>query len=250
VLREIGRVGDEHPRQAPPMVEPPADIAAMIDHTLLKPDASAAAIERLCEEAMEFGFASVCVNPYWVAACDRILRGRVTICAVTAFPLGASVSAVKAAEAAAAIADGAREIDMVMNVGALKSRQLAAVATDIGAVTALCRERGALTKVILETALLTNEEKVIACVLAEAAGASFVKTSTGFSAGGATVTDVALLRQVVSGDVGVKASGGIRTLATLRALVRAGATRIGTSAGVQIVRELQGAPAESRRSGY
>jgi deoxyribose-phosphate aldolase len=216
-------------------------IAGLIDHTLLKPDAALADVEALCREALEYRFASVCVNPYWVSTCESIVRGSgVAVCAVTAFPLGASVTGVKVAEAERAIADGAREIDMVMNIGALKSGRLACVADDIDAVVAACRRRGALSKMILETALLTGEEKVMACVLAQSCGADYVKTSTGFAAGGATVDDVTLMRQVVGKVLGVKASGGIRDRQTVNALVTAGASRIGTSRGVSIVRGEQG----------
>jgi deoxyribose-phosphate aldolase len=235
------------------MLPPPAsgDVAAIIDHTLLAPDASKADIERLCAEGVDHGFAAVCVNPYWVAVCERLAASRgIAVCAVVGFPLGASVAAVKAAEAERALADGAGEIDMVLNIGALKSRQLAAVADDIAAVTAICRNRGALCKVILETGLLTDEETVAACVLAQLTGADYVKTSTGFGPRGATTADVALMRQAVGRTLGIKASGGVRDLAALRAMVAAGATRIGTSAGVRIVQEWRGVGASPAPSGY
>jgi deoxyribose-phosphate aldolase len=210
----------------------PRDIAPLIDHTLLKPDAALRAIEALCREAVEYAFASVCVNPCWVSTCAPLVRGSaVRVCTVAAFPLGASVSAVKVAEAGRAIADGAREIDMVMNIGALKSQQLSLVADDIEAVVTVCRRHDVLSKVILETTLLSEDEKIAACVIAQACRADYVKTSTGF-AGGATVADVALMRAVVGDGMGVKASGGIRDRAAVAALVAAGASRIGTSRGV------------------
>lgn len=215
---------------------PPSDIAPLIDHTLLKPDATLHAIELLCREAIEYAFASVCVNPYWVPTCEQLLRGSgVVVCTVAAFPLGASVSAVKVAEAERAIGDGAREIDMVMNVGALKSQQLSVVADDIEAVVSVCRRRRVLCKVILETTLLSGDETITACVIAQACGADYVKTSTGF-AGGATVDDVTLMRAVVGDAMGVKASGGIRDRRAVSDLVAAGASRIGTSSGVWIMR--------------
>lgn len=220
----------------------PKDVAGLIDHTLLKADASRAEIERLCEEASENGFASVCVNPTWVSTCARLLRGSsVAVCSVVGFPLGATTADTKHYETRRAIFDGAREIDMVINVGALKSGDLRMVERDIEAVTAPCREGGAVSKVIIEAALLTDDEKIAACTLAKAAGADFVKTSTGFGPGGATAADVALMRKVVGADMGVKAAGGVRDLQGLKAMVAAGATRIGASAGVRIVQEAGGA---------
>ncbi len=214
----------------------PGGIAGLIDHTLLKPDATRSQIEQLCREAAEYGFATVCVNPTWVALCAAALRGTpVGVCSVVGFPLGATTPDVKQYETRRAIVDGAREIDMVINVGALKSGDLALVEQDIAAVTTVCRQAGALSKVIIEAALLTDEEKTTACVLAKAAGADFVKTSTGFGPGGATVADVALMRRVVGAEMGVKAAGGVRDRADLDAMVAAGATRIGASAGVRIV---------------
>jgi deoxyribose-phosphate aldolase len=211
-------------------------LAGLIDHTLLKPDASQSEIETLCREAAEHHFASVCVNPTWVATCARLLRpSGVTVCSVVGFPLGATTADVKNYETRRAIFDGAREIDMVINVGALKSGNLRVVERDIEAVTGPCRESGALSKVIIEAALLTDEEKITACTLAKAAAADFVKTSTGFGPGGATAADVALMRRVVGEEMGVKAAGGVRDLDGLRAMVAAGATRIGASAGVRIV---------------
>jgi deoxyribose-phosphate aldolase len=217
------------------------DVAGMIDHTLLKPDATRPEIETLCREASEFGFASVCVNPTWITTCARLLKGSaVAVCSVVGFPLGATTADTKQYETRRAIFDGAREIDMVINVGALKSGDLHRVEQDIVAVTWACREANVLSKVIIETALLTDEEKVTACTLAKAAAADFVKTSTGFGPGGATAADVALMRKVVGDDMGIKASGGVRTLGRVKAMVAAGATRIGASAGVRIVRESRG----------
>jgi deoxyribose-phosphate aldolase len=216
-------------------------IAAMIDHTLLRPDASRIDIERLCREAAEFSFATVCVNPVWVALSARLLGGTgVGVCSVVGFPLGANTSDVKHYETRRAIFDGASEIDMVVNVGALKSGDLRTVERDIEAVVDPCRQCGVVSKVIIEAALLTDDEKAAVCTLARAAGADFVKTSTGFGPGGATVGDVALMRRVVGPEMGVKAAGGVRDLQGLQAMVDAGATRIGASAGVRIVQESQG----------
>jgi len=227
------------------------DVASMIDHTLLKPDATRTEIETLCREASDYSFASVCVNPTWVAACARLLRGSaVPVCSVVGFPLGATTADTKQYEARRAIFDGAREIDMVINVGALKSGDLHLVERDIQGVTAACREAGVVSKVIIETALLSEEEKVTACTLAKAAAADFVKTSTGFGPGGATAADVALMRRVVGEAMGVKASGGVRTLEGVKAMVAAGATRIGASAGVRIVRESRGEQPAAAAKGY
>jgi deoxyribose-phosphate aldolase len=221
----------------------PRGVAALIDHTLLKADATRADVERLCAEARELRFAAVCVNPAWAAVAVRLLAGSgVPVCSVVGFPLGASMADVKAFEARRALFDGAREIDMVLNVGALKSGDLALVQRDIEAVVAPVREAGGLTKVIIEAALLTDEEKATACCLARAAGADFVKTSTGFGPGGATVADVALIRRTVGPAMGIKAAGGVSTYELLKQLVAAGATRIGSSAGVRLVRESQGIP--------
>lgn len=221
------------------------EIAGLIDHTLLKADATAAEVEKLCQEAAQHHFATVCVNPAWVALAARVLRGSgVGVCSVVGFPLGATTPDVKAYETRRAIVDGATEIDMVINVGALKGGDLRLVEQDIEGVAAACRACGATSKVIIEAALLTDEEKITACTLAKAAGADFVKTSTGFGPGGATVADVALMRRVVGADMGVKAAGGVRDLEQVQAMVAAGATRVGASAGVRIVRESQGsAPA-------
>ena len=231
----------------------PADVAAMIDHTLLKPDATRKNIEDLCREAAQFKFATVCVNPTWVHSCARLLLGtRVGVCSVVGFPLGATTADVKGYETRRAIFDGAREIDMVINVGALKSADLRTVERDIESVTIPCRDAGALSKVIIEAALLTDEEKVTACTLAKAAGADYVKTSTGFGPGGATAADVALMRRVVGSEMGVKAAGGVRDLEGVKAMIAAGATRVGASAGVKIVKEASGqkAAAVSSSSGY
>lgn len=228
------------------------DLAGLIDHTLLKPDATAAEIDQLCSEAAEWGFATVCVNPTWVAAAAKRLRGSgVQVCSVVGFPLGATTPDVKQFEARRAIFDGAAEIDMVINVGALKSGDVRLVTDDIRGVVSACHACGATSKVIIETALLTDDEKVTACTLAKAAGADFVKTSTGFGPGGATAADVALMRRVVGDDMGVKAAGGVRDLGQMKAMVAAGATRIGASAGVRIVKESRGeTTATGKASGY
>jgi deoxyribose-phosphate aldolase len=216
----------------------PVEVAGLIDHTLLKPEATGREIETLCREAVEFGFATVCVNPAWVAlAASRVAGSPVRVCSVVGFPLGAAVSDVKGYETRRAIGDGAREIDMVINIGSLKSGDPGETRRDIEAVTGPCRACGVLSKVIIEAGLLTDDEKVTACALAKAAGADYVKTSTGFGPGGATAADVALMRRAVGMEMGVKAAGGVRDLAALKAMVAAGATRIGASAGVRIVRE-------------
>jgi deoxyribose-phosphate aldolase len=226
-------------------------VAGMIDHTLLKPDATRKDIETLCREAAEYKFASVCINPTWVALCAKLLSGAPTVvCSVVGFPLGATTPDTKHYETRRAIFDGAREIDMVINVGALKSGDLRVVERDIEAVTSPCREGGAISKVIIEAALLTDEEKITACTLAKAAGADFVKTSTGFGPGGATVADVALMRRAVGDEMGVKAAGGVRDLEGLKAMVAAGATRIGASAGVRIVQESRGQQTAKASGGY
>lgn len=214
----------------------------LIDHTLLKPTAGPDQVRQLCAEARAHDFAAVCVNPVWVALCAELLAGsRVQVCTVVGFPLGADLPEVKAFEAERCIARGAREIDMVLNLGALKAQDYDAVRHDIAAVVHASHAAGAIVKVIIETAYLTDAEKVAACVLAEDAGADFVKTSTGFGPAGATAADVTLMRRAVSPRVGVKAAGGIRTAAAFRAMVAAGANRIGASAGVQIMAELKGA---------
>src|SRR5215204_3304188 len=227
-------------------------VAGMIDHTLLKPDATRTEIEKLCREAAEFHFATVCVNPFWVATAAARLRGSgVGVCSVVGFPLGAAAADVKNFETRRAIFDGATEIDMVINVGALKSGDLRTVERDVEAVTDPCRQCHTVSKVIIEAALLTDEEKITACTLSKAAGADFVKTSTGFGPGGATAADVALMRRVVGAEMGVKAAGGVRDLEGLKAMVAAGATRVGASAGVKIVQESKGQkPAAGTGSGY
>ncbi len=214
----------------------PIELARYIDHTLLKPDVGPDDIDRICDEALEYAFASVCVNPVWVRRCASKLRGSpVKVTSVVGFPLGANAPETKVLEARRALRDGAREIDMVINIGALRARDHALVERDIAGVVDACREVGAVCKVILETGLLTDEEKVVASRLARAAGADFVKTSTGFGHGGATLFDVALMREAVGPKMGVKASGGIHTTAEAKGMIEAGATRIGASAGIAIV---------------
>jgi deoxyribose-phosphate aldolase len=214
----------------------PDDLARYIDHTLLKPDASAEDIDRLCAEAAEHRFASVCINPFWVTRAAANLKGTgIPVASVIGFPFGATLAEIKAHEARRVIRAGAREIDMVINIGALKSGMHDVVRDDIAQVSDACHESGALNKVILETALLTDREKVIASRLAKEAKADFVKTSTGYASGGATVFDVALMREAVGPRMGVKASGGIRTRDDVEEMIAAGATRIGASAGVKIV---------------
>ena len=212
------------------------NLAKMIDHTLLKPDATPDQIAQLCFEARKYGFASVCINPAWVALCAQLLQGSaVKVCSVIGFPLGASAPEVKTFEAQNALEHGASEIDMVINIGALKARDLELAAKDIRGVVTVAHAGGAIVKVIIEAVLLTDEEKTIACLLAKEAGADFVKTSTGFASGGATVHDVALMRKVVGPEMGVKAAGGVRTYEDAENMIKAGATRIGASAGVKII---------------
>jgi len=212
------------------------NLAKMIDHTLLKPDATQDQIAQLCFEARKYGFASVCINPTWVKMCAQLLQGsQVKVCTVIGFPLGATAPEVKAFEAQNAIENGATEIDMVINIGALKARDLELVARDIRGVVTASHTRGALVKVIIEAVLLTDEEKTIACLLSKEAGADFVKTSTGFASGGATVHDVALMRRTVGPEMGIKAAGGVRTYEDAENMIKAGATRIGASAGVKII---------------
>jgi len=239
-VEHSGRNGFSACDLAPPL-------ARMIDHTALKPETTEAQIRALCQEALRYCFASVCVNPCFVPLAAELLGGsRVAVCTVVGFPLGAAATVVKAREAEVAIGDGATEIDMVMNVGMLKSGRYDYVESDIRAVVDVCHRssrkagRGAISKVILETALLTDEEKVIASVLALNAGADYVKTSTGFSSGGATAADVALMRRVVGPGMGVKASGGVRTKEDAEAMIAHGATRLGASASVAIMKELAG----------
>ena len=211
-------------------------VAQMIDHTLLKPDATQQEIAQLCYEARKYGFASVCVNPTWVSLCAELLKGSdVKVCTVIGFPLGATSSESKAFETETAIKQGATEIDMVINVGALKARDIETVAKDIRGVVKAAHSRGIIVKVIIETVLLTDEEKTIASLTSKEAGADFVKTSTGFAGGGATVHDVELMRKAVGPQMGVKASGGVRTFEDAQSMIQAGATRIGASAGVKII---------------
>ena len=211
-------------------------VAALIDHTILKPEATRADVTKVCREARQYGFASVCVNPYWVPLVRAELAGSpVKVCTVVGFPLGATSTEAKVAEAAAAVRAGAQEIDMVINVGALRSGDHEAVKLDMAQVVKVSHEAGAIVKVILETALLDDHQKAIACTLAKLAGADFVKTSTGFGPAGATAHDVALMRSVVGPEMGIKAAGGIRTLHDLQTMTAAGATRIGASASVKIV---------------
>jgi len=218
-------------------VEPGPEIASMIDHTVLKPDATRDDIERLCAEAKSNGFASVCVQPWWVVLCADLLRGTdVRVCTVIGFPHGMNKPETKCFEARRAVLDGATELDMVINIGALKSKDLGTVERDIRAVVECGKPRAAV-KVILENAYLTDEEKIEGCALAKAAGADYVKTSTGFGPGGATVADVALMRRVVGKDMGVKAAGGIRDAESARRMIEAGANRLGASASIAIVQE-------------
>lgn len=213
-------------------------IARTIDHTLLKPDATQDQIAQLCYEARKHGFAAVCVNPAYVKLCSQLLQGTpVHVCTVVGFPLGATPPEVKTYEAQQSIDDGATEVDMVINIGALKSKDYALVERDIASVARTCHAGASILKVIIEAALLSDEEKVIACQLAKAAGADYVKTSTGFGPGGATVHDVELMRRAVGPEMGVKAAGGIGSYEDAKAMVAAGATRIGASAGVKIVQQ-------------
>jgi deoxyribose-phosphate aldolase len=235
-VRQIVAGGATRVEYQGPAADVPRDLARYIDHTLLRPDATAADIDRLCDEAMEHRFASVCVNPTWVRRCAVRLRGsEVAVASVVGFPFGATPADVKAFEARRVIRDGAREIDMVINIGALRSGASDIVREDIARVSDACHESGAINKVIIEAALLSDEEKVVACRLAQLARADMVKTSTGYAKGGATVFDVALMRETVGPRMGVKAAGGIRTAEDVQDMIAAGATRIGASAGISIV---------------
>jgi deoxyribose-phosphate aldolase len=221
-----------------------ADIASYIDHTLLKPEASEADVLKVCAEAAKYRFKSVCVNPIWVKTVTTALKGSgVLTCSVVGFPLGATPTDVKSFEARGAVLDGADEVDMVINISAARAGDKGALTDDIAAVAETVHAGGAILKVIIETALLTDEQKVLACQAAVEAGADFVKTSTGFNGGGATVEDVALMRRTVGPDLGVKASGGVRSLADAQAMIAAGATRIGASSGIAIVKGEQGSAA-------
>jgi len=218
------------------------EIAALIDHTLLKPDATQDQIAQRCYEARKYGFATVCVNPTNVRLCVQLLKGSpVGVCTVVGFPLGATPPEVKVYETQQALDDGATEVDMVINIGALKSKDYALVERDIATVARTCHAGGVLLKVIIEAALLTDEEKAKACELAKAAGADYVKTSTGFGPGGATAHDVELMRRAVGPEMGIKAAGGIRSFEDAQAMIAAGATRIGASASVKIVQQAQAA---------
>jgi deoxyribose-phosphate aldolase len=220
----------------------PATIASYIDHTLLKPDASREDILAVAAEAAQYHFKSVCVNPLWVATVAGALQGTgVLTCSVIGVPFGATTPAVKSFEAAGAIADGASEIDMVIDIAAARRGDRDALVADIGGVAATVHDGGAILKVIIETSLLDEEAKVLACQAAVEAGADFVKTSTGFAGGGATVEDIALMRRTIGPELGVKASGGVRSLADAQAMIEAGATRLGASSGVAIVEGEQGA---------
>jgi deoxyribose-phosphate aldolase len=244
-LAHLLSLAKEYESQLPP-APPPLDvpqgkaIAGWIDHTLLKPEARADQIRSLCQEAMQYHFASVCINPSYVPlACGLLRDAEENVCTVIGFPLGASLPEFKAYEALASITYGASEIDMVINIGALKSEAYGLVLNDVQAVTNTAHNQGAIVKVILETCLLTRQEKIIACLIAKDAGADFVKTSTGFGTAGATLEDVKLMRQVVGPEIGVKAAGGIRTYADALAMIRAGARRLGASAGVKIIQEAE-----------
>jgi len=216
------------------------NLAKYIDHTLLKPESTKKQIDKIIEEAIQYEFASVCINPAWVAHCyERLKNTSVKVCTVIGFPLGATSTETKVFETMQAIKDGATEVDMVINIGELKSGNLEKVKNDIVAVVQATKG-DALTKVIIETSLLTDEEKITACKLAKEAGANYVKTSTGFSNGGATIEDIRLMRETVGPDMGVKASGGVRDLQTMKAMIEAGATRIGASAGVEILKGNEG----------
>ena len=241
VKEMLGKGGAAPAASAEPLT--PAQVAQLIDHTLLKPDAMASDVEKLCAEARQHGFFSVCVNPVFVPQVKRLLQGSaVKVCCVVGFPLGAQDSQIKLLEARKAIREGAQEVDMVINVGALKGRNDALVLKDIRGVVEACKDGRARSKVILETALLTDEEKVRACELSMKAGADYVKTSTGFSSGGATAEDIALMaRTVAPRKLGVKASGGVRTYADLLKMVKAGATRVGASSSVKILEEARAA---------
>jgi deoxyribose-phosphate aldolase len=220
----------------------PKAVALLIDHTILKQDALQEDIARACAEARHYGFASVCVNPYWVRFAAAALEGSgVRVCTTVGFPLGANESATKLAEGELALQQGATEVDMVQNIGALQSGHFEVIESEARRLAQLLHSRSAILKIILETCLLSDEEKATACRLAVKAGADFVKTSTGFAKAGATIEDVRLMRRAVGRSAGVKAAGGIRTLEALRTMVEAGANRIGTSSGVQIMRELEGA---------
>ena len=244
-LSQIISLAQDYEHQLPPAPAPlrfPAgkDIAGWIDHTLLKPEATAAQIRTLCQEAMQYHFATVCINPVYVPlACGMLRDAKENVCTVIGFPLGAVLPEFKVFETLTCINSGASEIDMVINVGALKSEAYGLVMNEVQAVTGTAHNQGALVKVILENSLLTRREKIIACLISQSAGADFVKTSTGFGTGGATVEDVELMRRVIGPDMGVKAAGGIRNYADAMAMIKAGANRLGASAGVKILQEAE-----------
>ncbi len=244
-LAQLVSLAQDYEHEIPPAPAPLAIpegkmIAGWIDHTLLKPEATAAQIRVLCQEALEYHFASVCINPVFVPlACGLIGDAPEAICTVVGFPLGAVLPEFKVYETLACVNAGASEIDMVINIGALKSEAFGLIMNEIQAVTGTAHNQGAITKVILETALLTRREKILACLISKAAGADFVKTSTGFGTGGATIEDVELMRRVVGSEMGVKAAGGIRTYTDALAMIKAGASRLGASAGVKIVQEAE-----------
>jgi deoxyribose-phosphate aldolase len=243
-LIDIPQLVEQYEVQAPAFELPAGHpgtrpVTAWIDHTLLKPEAAPRQVEQLCDEALQAGFAAVCVNPIFVKlAAGKLTGSPVKVCTVVGFPLGATICRAKVAETRFCLEDGAREIDMVLPIGLLKAGELEAVFDDIQSIVGIAHSRGVLVKVIMETALLTRPEKTAACLLSKLAGADFVKTSTGFSTGGATLEDVEWMRRVVGPEMGVKAAGGVRSLADARAMLSAGATRLGTSAGMKIYQEL------------
>jgi deoxyribose-phosphate aldolase len=240
-LAEMIDLAEEYMRELPSTGEPQVvpqgkDIAGWVDHTLLKPEANAAQIKNLCQEAVQYSFAAVCINPAFVPLAHGLLgTSKVAVCTVIGFPLGATLPTQKVFETLASLQAGAKEIDMVLNIGAMKGDAYGLVWNDIQSVVQVAHYGGAIVKVILENALLTRREKILGCLISKAAGADFVKTSTGFAASGATQEDVELMRRVVGPNVGVKAAGGIRTLEDAEAMIRSGANRIGASAGVKIV---------------
>jgi len=244
-LSQLVSLAQEYENQLPPApaqlnLPEGRQIAAWIDHTLLKPEATAAQVRVLCQEAMQYHFASVCINPVYIPlACGLLKDAPEAICSVVGFPLGALLPEFKVYETLGCLNAGASEIDMVINIGALKSEAFGLIMNEIQAVTQTAHNQGAITKVILETALLTRREKILACLISKAAGADFVKTSTGFGTGGATIEDVELMRRVVGSDMGVKAAGGIRSYTDAIAMIKAGANRLGASAGVKIVQEAE-----------
>jgi deoxyribose-phosphate aldolase len=259
VVMAILDEADAYENSLPPLPPVPhmpegSAVAAYIDHTLLTPEATAEQIRQLCQEAHEYGFASVCINPVFVPLARGLLKGSpVKVCTVVGFPLGAAPETFKVYEAQADLESGAAEVDMVINIGAIKGEAYGQVYHEVEAVCIAAHAMGGLVKVIIETALLTRREKIIASLICKAAGADFVKTSTGFSSGGATVDDIALIRSVVGPELGVKAAGGVRSYADAIAMIRAGATRLGASAGVTIMKQAQAGevnPAETFGGSY